>query len=72
MATYDQTAAYYSNQREKQLRELLRRDYGARKYRIVGTGVNSAIHVYGKMPNSVETGWYLLGWRSAVETEYCL
>jgi hypothetical protein len=51
-ATYDQTAAYYSRQREAQFRD--------------------EIHAYGQMPNSIETGWYLVGYRSDVEREYQL
>lgn len=23
---------------------------------------NGEIHAYGRMPNSIETGWYLFGW----------
>ena len=68
-ATYDKTAAYYANQRTAQLRELLRRDYGAGKYRITK---DDEIHAYGKMPNSIETGWYLVGYRAEVERDYQL
>lgn len=69
MATYEQTAAYYANQRTAKLRELLRRDYGAGKYRLTKDG---DVHVYGTMPNTNQTGWYLLGSRRRVETEYQL
>ena len=68
-ATYEQTAAFYSRQRERQFRALLRRDYGARKYRITRDG---EVHAYGKMPNSIVTGWYLVGWRESVERDYNL
>ena len=69
MATYEQTAAHYANQRTAKLRELLRRDYGAGKYRLTKGG---DVHVYGKMPNSIVTGWYLLASRQHVESEYQL
>jgi len=69
MANYEQTAAYYANQRTAKLRELLRRDYGAGKYRLTKDG---DVHVYGTMPNTNQTGWYLLGTRRHVETEYQL
>ena len=68
-ATYSQTAAYYARQREQQLRSLLRRDYGAGKYRINRDG---EIHAYGRMPNSIETGWYPVGDRISVERYYQL
>ncbi len=67
-ATYDQTAAIYARQRENKLRELLRRDYGARKYRLAGNDV----HIYGKMPNTNIVGWYVLGSREYVERDYQL
>lgn len=66
-ATYDETAACYARQREQQLRALLRRDYGAGKYRITR---NDEVHAYGRMPNSIETGWYLVGDRRSVERDY--
>lgn len=68
-ATYTQTANHYTKQRERKLRELLRRDHGAGKYRLTRDG---DVHVFGKMPNSIVTGWYLLGSRSHVESEYQL
>ena len=44
------------------IRTALRAKYGDRKYKIVGhVGVNETIHVYSQMPNSVETGWWLMG-----------
>ena len=69
MTTIDQTIACYASRRTAALRELLRRDYGAGKYRLTQDG---DVHAYGKMPNSIETGWYLLGSRRSVETDYCL
>jgi hypothetical protein len=68
-ATYGQTAAHYANQRTAKLRELLRNEFGAGKYRLTKDG---DVHAYGKMPNSIETGWYLLGSRRWVEIRYCL
>lgn len=62
----------YDNQRTRELstrklRELLRRDYGARCYRITR---NDEIHIYGVMPRSIVTGWWLLGARRWVEHDY--
>jgi hypothetical protein len=68
-ANYSQAAKYYANNRTKKLRELLIRDFGGRNYRLTRHG---DVHVFGKMPNSVETGWYLLGTRAHVESEYQL
>jgi hypothetical protein len=65
--TYDKLITYYANQKTRKLRKLLRRDYGARCYRITK---NEEVHVYGKMPNSIVTGWWLLGLRRAVENDY--
>jgi hypothetical protein len=67
--TYDKLITYYSNQKTQKLRELLRRDFGARCYRITR---ENEIQVYGKMPNSIVTGWYLLGSRRDVENDYLL
>jgi hypothetical protein len=64
---YDKLTQYYANQNTKKLRELLRRDYGARCYRITR---QDEIHVYGQMPNSIVTGWYLLGSKHSVATDY--
>lgn len=69
MTTYTKTAAYYDNKRTQQLRALLRRDYGTGKYRITSDG---EVHAYGKMPNSIKNGWYLLGSRAEVEAKYGL
>jgi hypothetical protein len=68
-ATYQQTAAHHANQRTAKLRELLRNDFGAGKYRLTKDG---DVHADGTMPNSIETGWYLLGSRRSVETNYQL
>lgn len=67
--TYDKVSNYYANQRTHTLRALLRRDYGARCYRLTR---QNDVYVYGKMPNSVTTGWYLLGSRRAVENGYLI
>ena len=34
-------------------------DTGAERYRITREG---EVHYYGQMPNSIETGWYFVGW----------
>lgn len=45
---------------ESAARKILRKAYGARKYRITATG---EIHIYGAMPNATnKTGWSLYGW----------
>lgn len=67
MTSYDKTVQFYANQKIAKLRELLRRDYGARKYRISADG---NVHVFGKMPNSIETGWYLLSSVTYAMSEY--
>ena len=41
------------------LRATLRARFGARRYRITRQG---EVHAYGEMPNSIITGWYLVGW----------
>jgi hypothetical protein len=45
-------------QRIADLRKALADKYGARKYRITASG---EIHIYGQMPNSIVTGWWLMG-----------
>jgi hypothetical protein len=47
-----------SNIAASAIRQALRREFGARQYRITRDG---EIHVYGQMPNSIETGWWLYG-----------
>ena len=70
MATgYDKMVKYNANQRERQFREMLRRDYGAGKYRIT---LKDEVHAYGTMPNSNVTGWYFVGHRDSVERSYML
>ena len=69
MTTYNALAKHFANRNDQQLRELLRRDFGARKYKITAEG---DVHVHGKMPNSIETGWYLKGSKQAVMREYCI
>lgn len=44
---------------EAKTRDRLRRWCGAGKYRITRDG---EIHIYGRMPGSIVTGWYLYGW----------
>ena len=49
-------------QRVKTLRAALSDRYGKGKYKITGhIGSNEQVHIYGKMPNSIETGWWLMG-----------
>lgn len=56
------TATKTEAQRIKTLRAALSERYGKGKYKIVGhIGSNEQIHIYGKMPNSSETGWWLMG-----------
>ena len=43
------------------LRKALRAKYGARKYKIVGTSFCEEIHIYSLMPNSIVTGWWIMG-----------
>jgi hypothetical protein len=48
--------------RVRAVRAALRYKYGARQYKIAGhIGVNEQISIYSKMPNSNETGWWLMG-----------
>ena len=47
------------------IRQLLRSEFGARKYRITRDG---EIHVHGTMPNTNRTGWYLYGCIDSAET----
>ncbi len=47
------------------IRNALRNEFGARHYRITQAG---EIHVYGQMPNSIVTGWYLYGWVGDADT----
>lgn len=42
-----------------QARKILRAKYGARHYRITRDG---GIHVYGPIPHSISTGWWLYGY----------
>lgn len=49
-----------------ELRAALIARFGARKYRITATG---EIHVYGQMPNSIETGWWLFGYVGDPQTK---
>jgi hypothetical protein len=72
MATYEQTAAHYSRQHEQQLRQCLRNEFGARHYRIMGDRWHDEVQAYGRMPNSIETGWYRLGDVRSVSRNYNL
>lgn len=48
------------------IRNALRSAFGDRQYRITKSG---EIHVYGDMPNTNMTGWYLFGYLDDDETE---
>jgi hypothetical protein len=50
---------------DDEIRAVLRRAFGAYKYRITRGG---EIHVYGEMPNSVVVGWYLYGSKDDAQT----
>jgi len=41
------------------IRQALRAEFGARRYRITRNG---EIHAWGKMPNANVVGWWLYGW----------
>lgn len=71
MATIEQVARHHQNQRDAQLRSLLRRDHGDRHYRITNNSVPE-VHAYGHMPNSIETGWWFVGYLPDVQREYCI
>jgi hypothetical protein len=43
------------------VRAALRAKYGAGKHRITGTHATEEVHVYSTMPNSNQTGWWLMG-----------
>jgi hypothetical protein len=45
-------------QRITNLRKALRGKYGPRNHRITS---DDQVYVYSQMPNSIETGWWLLG-----------
>lgn len=51
----------------KTLRAALRDQFGAGKYKIIGTACCEQVHVYGLMPNSTTTGWWLMGDLSRAE-----
>lgn len=45
-----------------EIRSIIRQhanETGAERYRITRDG---EVHYYGQMPNSIETGWYFVGW----------
>lgn len=51
------------------LRAALRAQFGTRQYRI---SPNGEIHVYGQMPNTGMTSWYLYGRTDSAETLFRL
>lgn len=62
-------SAETSNIAASVIRQELRSQFGARKYRITSGG---EIHVHGKMPNANAVGWWLYGWVSDSDTLYRL
>jgi len=50
----------------RQMRDILRAKFGARRYRITVAG---EVQAYGAMPNSDHVGWYLLGYVGDQQTE---
>ena len=69
MPTLDAVARYHFNRRRAALRELLRSEFGARRYQI---RADQTVHAYGQMPNTNQTGWYLLGSIAEVEQAFNL
>jgi hypothetical protein len=67
MTTCNAASKHYAARNDQQLRELLRRDFGTRKYKITADG---DVHVHGKMPNSILTGWYLKGSKCELMRDY--
>ena len=69
MPTLDAVARYRFNRRRAALRELLRSEFGARRYQI---RADQTVHAYGRMPNTDQDGWYLLGSITEVELAFNL
>ena len=57
--------ANHPNRGNTHLRRILRQAFGDRHYRITRDG---EVHVYGQMPNTNATGWYLYGRIDHAET----
>ena len=57
----EMTNAKTHKQRITAIRQALVAKYGARNYRITGTAMAEEVHVYSQMPNSIVTGWWLMG-----------
>jgi hypothetical protein len=65
-------------QRITTLRQALAAKYGAPNYTIACTssGMVDEVHVYSQMPNSIVTGWWLMGdleqaeYRMGIERDY--
>jgi hypothetical protein len=52
------TKSIVTSKRIATIRAALVDKYGPRNYRITS---NDQVHVYSQMPNSMDTGWWLLG-----------
>ena len=50
-----------------QIRALLGKKFGARNYTITGADRGQFVYVYGVMPNTNETGWYMYGYVDSEE-----
>jgi hypothetical protein len=50
-----------------ELRDWIRQEFDADQVLIKRNG---QIHVHGRMPNSIETGWYLLGDRAELVKQW--
>jgi hypothetical protein len=55
------TKSIVTSKRIATIRAALVDKYGPRNHRITGHTGWQEVHVYSQMPNSIETGWWLLG-----------
>lgn len=60
---------HIQRRREQQLRRLLRREYGASKYRLTA---DDKVLAYGRKPHTIVCGWWVVGSRPDVERRYGL
>ena len=58
------TTAQIAGASLNKVRAALRSEFGSRRYQIRGDG---NVYVYGRMPNTGMTDWYLLGHVESVE-----
>lgn len=59
----------FTQNTERQMREILRNEYGTRQYRITA---DNNVHVCGPFPNAIGEGWYLKGDFHTVARDYGL